>query len=181
MHFSASTLAILGSLVQAQAQVHRIVGANDVTQEPFIVRPAGMNTLDDPTNPDDPALRIVGLLTSFSVIEGTGCPAGTFTPQPIEAGKTTNTYVDFESFLFNSTTSEAPVTCSVKYEFEFTYPERGYGAVYPQVSTETESKYEESDTERGTNFNLEHIFNIKAGQEGIEDVSVSTSSQILPY
>jgi hypothetical protein len=185
MHFSVSTLAILSSLIQAQAQVHRIVGGNNAAQGPSIVTPAGMKTLEDPTDPEDPSdpanpeLRIVGVFTSFSVIEGTGCPAGTFTPQPIEAGKTINTYVDFESFLFNSTTSEVPVTCSLRFEYDFTYPERGYGVVYPQVNTETESKYEEDDMERGTNFNLEHIFNIKAGQMQFNDVSVSTDLQVL--
>lgn len=173
MRFSASTIVMLGSLVRAQAHLHRTIGATDSENEPSLLKPAQMNALEhDPIDWDDPAIRFGGVLTTFSVIEGTGCPAGTFTPQPIEPGKSTSAYVDFNNFDFNSTTSEGPATCSITFDFEYTMPERGYGNFQPNLHTLAQGWYEESDTERQTNFNVAHLFNIKAGPDEFVDVSV---------
>lgn len=175
MHFSASTLLLLGNLVQANDMVQRAVGPNDSVKEPSIVK-SHANTLAD-----EGEFYFGGVLTSFSVVEGTGCPAGTFTPQPIETGKSPNTYVDFDRFVYNSTTSEGPVTCTLKFDFEYTYPEGdGTPVLLAQVSTGTSNEYEENDQERGTNFNLEHTFSVKAGQSEIDNVSSPTDKLTLP-
>lgn len=176
MHFSTSTsLLLLSSLAQAQAQVHRVVGPNDSANEPLIVKQDNTASIAA----DEGEVIVNGILTSFSVLEGTGCPAGTFTPQPIEAGKSTQAVIDFSNFVFNSTTSEGPATCSLKYDFEFTYPasDAGIPILYPQVATETSSSYEEGDSERSTNFNLVHVFNVKAGEDGLYNVSITQPLQ----
>jgi hypothetical protein len=182
MRFSASTIVMLGSLVQAQAQLHRTIGTTDDGEKPSVLKPAQMKALeDDPIDWEDPAIRFSGVLTAFSVIEGTaGCPAGTFTPQPIEPGKSTNTYVDFNNFDFNNTTSEGPATCSIAFDFEYTMPERGYGSLYVQLHTLAQGWFEENDTERETNFNVNHLFNIKAGPEEFVDVSIWTDARLAP-
>lgn len=182
MRFSASTVVMLGSLVQVQAQLHRTIGANDKGNEPSVLKPAKLNALeDDPIDWNDPAIRFGGVLTSFSVIEGTGCPAGTFTPQPIKAGTSTSTVVDFDNFDYNSTTSEVSVTCTISYDFEYTIPERGYGSLYVQLHTAAQGFYEENDTERGTNFNVNELFNIKAGPDEFTDVSEEVCKNLILY
>jgi hypothetical protein len=165
MHFSASRLLLLGTLVHANAMVNRVIGRNDQAKEPSIVKSLS-NALADGGD-----FYFGGVLMSFSVVEGTGCPAGTFTPQSIEAGKSLNTFVDFDSFVYNSTASEGPVTCTLKFDFEYTYPEGdGTPVLLAQVSTDLSSEYEENDQERGTNFNLEHTFTLKAGDSEIDNV-----------
>ncbi|KAF2444933.1 hypothetical protein P171DRAFT_431716 [Karstenula rhodostoma CBS 690.94] len=102
------------------------------------------------------------------ILEGSGCPAGTYHAQPIEPGKSLNTYVDFDPsvFLFNSTTTPAPVTCTTSVNFEFTYPEDD------QVSFETthvqRRQVEERDVDRGTNFIFDFKLLANAGDEVLD-------------
>ncbi|KAF2789711.1 hypothetical protein K505DRAFT_365381 [Melanomma pulvis-pyrius CBS 109.77] len=111
-----------------------------------------------------------GTLTSFSILEGSGCPAGTYHAQPIEPGKSLNTYVDFDAgvFLFNSTTSTAPVTCTLSINFEFIYPEDGLPEVFFGTVTNNEAKFEEGDVDRGTNFIEQYDVIATAGDEGLD-------------
>ena len=108
------------------------------------------------TNSNDGITPSPGTLTSFSILEGSGCPAGSYRAQPFEPGKSVQTYVDFdpEIFLYNSTTSPAPVECTVTITFDFIYPENGRADVYLSANISNTAKFEEGDTERETNFDL---------------------------
>jgi len=118
--------------------------------------------------------RVNGTLTSFSVIEGSGCPAGTYHAQPIEPGKSLNTYVDFDAgiFLYNSTTTTAPVTCTLSMSFEFIYPEDGQAEINLDSITYNDAKFEEGDLDRETNFRAEFDMVVAAGNE---ELSVSVT------
>lgn len=118
----------------------------------------------------EPATLVNGTLTSISVLEGSGCPAGTYHVQPIEPGKSLNTFVDFDpsTYLFNSTTTTAPVTCTLSISFEFIYPEDGQALVKVDSITDNVAKFEEWDVDRGTNFNLENYMLAKAGDDEVE-------------
>ncbi|KAJ4298816.1 hypothetical protein N0V90_004058 [Kalmusia sp. IMI 367209] len=114
--------------------------------------------------------QVNGTLTSFNILEGSGCPAGTYHPQPIEPGKSLNTYVDFDagSFLFNSTTSTTPVTCTLSIDFEFVYPEDGHAEVIFETLTYNDAKFEEGDVDRGTNFVVAYDIISTAGDDEID-------------
>lgn len=109
--------------------------------------------------------QVNGTLTSFSVIEGSGCPAGTYHAQPIEPGKSLNTYVDFDAgtFLYNSTTTTAPVTCTFSFDFEFIYPEDGEAQIDINSITYNDARFEEGDVDRETNFNVQYDMIVAAG------------------
>jgi hypothetical protein len=117
--------------------------------------------------------RVNGTLTSFSVTEGNGCPSGTYQAQPIEPGTSLNTYVDFDAgiYLYNSTTSPAPVTCTLSIDYEFTYPEGGQAEIILESITYNDARFEEGDVARETNFDALYDLNATAGDDGI-DVSV---------
>ena len=118
--------------------------------------------------------RVNGTLTSFSVIEGSGCPAGTYQAQPIEPGKSLNTYVDFDPsvFKFNSTTNTVEVTCTLSVDFEFVYPEDGQAQILLDTVTNNDASFEEGDVARETNFNVAYDVIVAAGDEGF-DVSIT--------
>ncbi|PVH95976.1 hypothetical protein DM02DRAFT_659634 [Periconia macrospinosa] len=114
--------------------------------------------------------RVNGTLTSFTLLEGSGCPAGTYKAQPFEPGKLLNTYVEFDSFVYNSTTSSSPLTCTLSIDFEFVFPESGEAEVVVIASSSVEAKYEEGDDDRTTNFVLQHDQVAVAGSEEISGV-----------
>ena len=125
--------------------------------------------------------RVHGTLTSFSVIEGSGCPAGTYTTTPITPGVSLNTAVDFDAavFLYNSTTSTAPVTCTLSIDFEFTYPEDGQAEIILDSVLYNDARFEQGDTNRTTNFNVEYDLQATAGADEIA-VSCSSNSKLNP-
>ncbi|KAL1610322.1 hypothetical protein SLS60_001988 [Paraconiothyrium brasiliense] len=145
----------------------------------FMLIPMGQaaNILHEGTprlaTPDDSAVRsarVNGTLTSISILEGSGCPAGTYQPGPLEPGKSLNTAVDFDPsiFLYNSTTSLNPVMCTLSIDFEFVYPEDGQADLLILTASSYTTKYEEGDEERGTNFIFKHEMLGMAGDREIE-------------
>jgi hypothetical protein len=118
-----------------------------------------------------------GTLTSFSVIEGSGCPTGTYHAQSIEPGKSLNTYVDFDAgiFLYNSTINTAPVMCTLSINFEFTYPEDGQAEINLDSIMNNDAKFEEGDLIRETNFLAAYDLKVAAGEVNF-DVSVTLES-----
>ena len=115
-----------------------------------IIGPGSQNTFDD--QPVEEATPTNGTLLTASIIEGNGCPAGTFYMQPIEPGKVMNTFVEFDNWVYNSTTSPEPVTCGVKFTFEFVYPESGLAALEFGTKLFYTSAFEEGDTEQNAQF-----------------------------
>ncbi|KAH7355462.1 hypothetical protein BKA66DRAFT_446539 [Pyrenochaeta sp. MPI-SDFR-AT-0127] len=114
------------------------------------------------------AVTVNGTITSFSVLEGSGCPAGTYEPQPIEPGKSETTYADFSSFVYNSNTSPGPVTCTLSIDFEFKYPESGAAIIFVGTIGYIEGFYEEGDDKKETVFTLDHYTTASAGAETVE-------------
>lgn len=144
-----------------------------VAQATEMLRLSGLHTtsLEDSTTP----IPVNGTLTSFSILEGSGCPAGSYQTQPIEPGKSLNTYVDFdpEIFLYNSTTTLAPVKCTINVDFDLICPENGQADVYLAAITTNNAKFEEGDADRETNFNLYIDALYTAGDEYL-DVSLKS-------
>ncbi|OAG08069.1 uncharacterized protein CC84DRAFT_1257000 [Paraphaeosphaeria sporulosa] len=122
------------------------------------------------SNDDTTPIPVNGTLTSFSVLEGSGCPAGSYHAQPIEPGKSLNTYVDVDPsiFFFNSTTTPAPVTCTLNINFEFVYPENGQAELFIGAFASNDIKFEEGDTVRETNFNVQVDMLATAGAEELD-------------
>ncbi|KAF1980296.1 hypothetical protein BU23DRAFT_562675 [Bimuria novae-zelandiae CBS 107.79] len=114
-----------------------------------------------------PSTIVNGTLTSLSIVEGSGCPNGTYHPQHFELGQSLNTYVDFDTFLFNSTTSPAPVTCTLSIDFEFVYPEDGLAEMIFDTIAYNDAKFEEGDVARGTNFITAYGIIYTTGDDGI--------------
>lgn len=106
--------------------------------------------------------QVNGTLTSFSILEGNGCPAGTYHPQPFEPG-TLSTFVDFDSFVFNGSSSSEPLRCTLNVNFEFTYPEDGVAGLEIDTIAVFETKYEEGDETKVTNFVINHDMAATAG------------------
>lgn len=121
-----------------------------------------------------------GTLTSFTVIEGNGCPAGSYQLGPFEPGKSINAFVDYDPsvFFYNSTTSPGPVGCTVSIDFEFVYPESGVAGLELLTVTPYANKYEEGDEERGTNFIIDYLLAIVAGDESL-DVIIADTPRII--
>jgi hypothetical protein len=119
------------------------------------------------------ATIVNGTLTSFSVIEGSGCPAGSYHAQPIEPGKSLNTYVDFDAsiFSYNSTTSTAPVTCTVSFNYEFVYPEGGQAQLNLDTITYNDAQFEQGDVNRTTYFEM--VPDVAVTASGSEPFNVS--------
>jgi hypothetical protein len=129
-----------------------------------------------PTSPHvDTSLTttVNGTLTSFTITSGTGCPAGSYYTPPIEPGKTLNTYIDFNSslFLYNSTTSTAPVTCNLSMTYEFVYPEDGQAQLSIDTSTLADAQFEAGDANRTTYF--EAVYDLSLITQGEDDFNVS--------
>ena len=126
----------------------------------------------------DNATPVNGTITSLRVLEGDGCPAGTYHLESFEPNKSLSTAVKFDSFGYNSATSSGPVACTVGIDFSFNYPESGIAQIYVSTDTAYTTAYEEGDEEKATNFNLRHELITQAGPEGFD---VSTVRVIAFY
>lgn len=115
--------------------------------------------------------RINATFTSFNVLGGNGCPAGTYHSQPLEPGLS-ETSVDFDNFYFNHTFA-AEVQCTVALDFEFTYPESGMPDVTIASLASLETKY--GDEDKLTDFWSTMEWSIQAGDFAWE---VSVNSRI---
>lgn len=94
-----------------------------------------------------------GVLTSVSVIEGNGCPAGSYHLAPIEPGKSISTVLELDPsiYYYNNSTSAGPVSCGVSFEFDFVIPAAEADLSFG-TSVQAVTKYEEGDTTRETGF-----------------------------
>lgn len=94
-----------------------------------------------------------GVLTSVSVIEGNGCPAGSYHLAPIEPGKSISTVLELDPsiYYYNNSTSAGPVSCGVSFEFDFVIPAAEADLSFG-TSVQAVAKYEEGDTTRETGF-----------------------------
>ncbi|CAI6333072.1 unnamed protein product [Periconia digitata] len=151
-----NSLVLLASVAQAA-----ILSPNDNTR--LVTSDRRLAAFADP-------IRVVnGTITSFTVTEGTGCTAGTYHTQPYEPGKSANTYVDIDNFVYNSTTSSEPATCGFEVGVEFVVPdeleEGGELEVILTSAATTLNEYEAGDETRETNFN--YLYSIY-GQLGSE-------------
>jgi hypothetical protein len=98
---------------------------------------------------------INGVITSLNVLEGDGCPAGTYHPGSFEAGRSINTFVDFDSFvLTNNQGSDDTVICTLSIDYEIVYPKSGEANIAPAIQTHLETK-DGKDTEFHLNYNVE--------------------------
>ena len=98
---------------------------------------------------------INGVITSLTVLEGSGCPAGTYHPGSFEAGKSINTFFDFDNFVLNnSQSSDDSVICTLSIDYEIVYPKSGEADIAPAIRTHLETK-DGKDTEFHVNYNVE--------------------------
>ncbi|KAF2727301.1 hypothetical protein EJ04DRAFT_557484 [Polyplosphaeria fusca] len=130
---------------------------------------------DDP--PPFPGTEVNGTITSFSVLEGNGCPAGTYKTQPIELGKALNTYVDFDSFVYNTNTSPSSLNCGLSIDFEFTYPDDGIANLFISTISSVEGKYDEASDNKDTIFVDEHLISVHI--DGEEDLEFPVTVSVL--
>lgn len=98
---------------------------------------------------------INGVITSLNVLEGSGCPTGTYHPGSFEAGKSINTFVDFDNFVLkNSQGSDDTVVCTLSIDYEIVYPKNGEAEITPAIRTHLETK-DGKDTEFHVDYNVE--------------------------
>jgi len=112
------------------------------------------------------SIGVLGTVASFSILEGNGCPAGTYQTQPFESRRSLNTYADFDSFVYSSATSPGPLVYILSVDFEFIIPEDGTG-VFIGNSAFVNIKYEEGYDAGETNFYMTHDMPAQAGSDGI--------------
>jgi hypothetical protein len=107
-----------------------------------------------------------GVLTSVSVIEGNGCPAGSYHLAPIEPGKSISTVLELDPsiYYYNNSTSAGPVSCGVSFEFDFVIPTAEADLSFG-TSVQAVTKYEEGDTTRETGFVASHNLTMRVLDE----------------
>ena len=131
-----------------------------------IIEPSTQDTFAD--EPERGSQYTNGTLLTASVIEGNGCPAGTYYLHPIEPGKSAKTFVEMDNWLYNSTTSPEPVTCGIKFTFKFVYPDSGFADMLFGTQLWHTSAYEEGDTEHSGLFVGKYDLAATAGPNAID-------------
>ena len=131
-----------------------------------IIGPGAQITFAD--EPERGSQYTNGTFLTASVIEGNGCPAGTYYLHPIEPGKSAKTFVGMDNWLYNSTTSSEPVTCGINFTFKFVYPKSGFADMMFGTQLWHTSAYEEGETEHSGLFVGKYDLAATAGPNAIE-------------
>jgi hypothetical protein len=151
---------------------------------PLLISLAQAAKILQPPNPhiaSAQSARVNGTLTSFTIIEGSGCPAGSYHAVPISPGASLNTYVDVDPsiYAYNSTTSTAPASCTFLIDFEFVFPEDGVAEINLDTITYNDAQFEDGDGNKTTNFKAN--FDMVVAMSGTEGFNVSQPSVALPF
>lgn len=98
--------------------------------------------------------EVLGVLTSVTVLEGNGCPAGSYKVQPFEVGKSPNTTIEFDPsiFVYNETIAPGPVSCGINFEFDYVISESDDAELGFGTRMELITRYDENDTTRESGF-----------------------------
>ena len=111
-----------------------------------VVKEIAKRQFEDPIN---------AIITSLNVLEGSGCPAGTYHPGTLDEGKSINTFVDFDNFVLNnSEASDDSLTCTLSIDYEIVYPASGSAQIIPSIQSHLETK-DGKDTEFHLDYNVE--------------------------
>ena len=118
-------------------------------------------------------VEISGNLTSVTVFEGNGCPAGSYKVQPFEVGKSPNTTIEFDPsiFIYNQTIAPGPVSCGIGFEFDFFIPEAEGADLGFGTRMELNTRYDQNDTTRESGFQADYDITMRVQEETIEFVS----------